>query len=270
MTTKVAVITGASRGIGRNTALFFAKKGYTVIGTGRNKSSMCEVQEELDRYDGDHQMMSMDVSKPEEINNVIHKVKKDYGKIDVWVNNAGAFKALGPTWEVAAEDWLNDVSTNLFGIFHCIQAIVPVMLRQEFGSIINIAGGGTVGTFKYGNGYGTSKTAVARFTENLAAELEGTPIKAFVLDPGLNDTDMTRYQRDTEVGQRYFSFIEDLFQQNHDVPPEQAPQWVYHLASGELDEYVGRLVSVYDDLQALKENTAKLTDADHLTLRLKK
>lgn len=266
---KVAVITGASKGIGRNTALFFAKKGYTVIGTGRNSNDMSRVMEELDQYAGDHQMISMDVNKPEEINSVIDKVMKDYGKIDVWVNNAGAFKAIGPTWEVRAEDWLNDVTTNLFGIFHCIQGIVPVMLKQEFGSIINVAGGGTVGTFKYGNGYGTSKTAVARFTENLAAELEDTNIKAFVLDPGLNDTDMTRFQRDTEAGQRYFSFIEDLFTQNRDAPPEQAPQWVYNLASGELDEYVGRLISVYDNVEELKENVAKLTDSNHLKLRLK-
>ncbi len=267
---QVVVVTGATRGIGRNIALFFAEKGYTVIGTGRNPEKLTKVKTELEQYSNEHQMFTMDVTQPSEIKQVVDKVINTYGRIDVWINNAGAFKAIGPTWEVKQQDWINDVTTNLFGTFYCTQAIVPVMLNQEFGSIINIVGGGTVGAFKYGNGYGTSKTSVARFTENLSEELNETPIKVFALDPGLNDTDMTRYQRETEDGKRYLSTIEDLFEQNIDVPPYQAPQFAFYMASGELNEYVGRVVSVYDDLETLKNLAKDPSIPDFHKLRIKK
>ncbi|MBM7570850.1 SDR family oxidoreductase [Aquibacillus albus] len=268
---KVVVITGASRGIGRNAALFFAENGYAVIATGRSKEKLEALERELQQNSSDSKAWVMDVTKPSEISQVIEQVRTAFGRIDVWINNAGAFMAIGPTWEVKVEDWLNDVKTNLFGTFHCVQSIVPIMLEQKFGRIINLVGGGTIDTFKYGNGYGTSKTAIARFTENLDAELEGSPVKAFALDPGLNDTDMTRYQRETEVGQTYLSGIENLFEQNIDVAPYQAPQWAFHLASGELDEFSGRVVSVYDDADELKKQLDDdNSSADLLKLRLKK
>jgi NAD(P)-dependent dehydrogenase (short-subunit alcohol dehydrogenase family) len=131
-------------------------------------------------------------------------------------------------------------------------------------------GGGTIGAFKYGNGYGTSKTAIARLTENLVEELAETQVKVFALDPGLNDTDMTRYQRYTGVGQTYLTGIESLFEQNIDVPPHQAPQYAYYIAAGELDEFVGRVVSVYDDLEQLKSVATNASDSDFYKLRLKK
>ncbi|WP_046181235.1 SDR family oxidoreductase [Domibacillus tundrae] len=267
---QVVVVTGATRGIGRNTALFFAEKGYTVIGTGRNSEKLKEVKTELEKYSSEHSMVSMDVTQPEEIQQVVENVIRKYGRIDVWINNAGAFKAIGPTWEVKQKDWINDVTTNLFGAFYCVQAVVPLMINQEFGSVINIVGGGTVGAFKYGNGYGTSKTGVARLTENLSEELKETPIKVFALDPGLNDTDMTRYQRNSEDGQRYLSAIEDLFKQNIDVLPYQAPQLAYYMATGELNEYAGRVVSVYEDLKTLRNIAKDARDPDFYKLRLKK
>ncbi|PLS03677.1 hypothetical protein CVD27_13470 [Neobacillus cucumis] len=267
---QVVVVTGATRGIGRNTALFFAEKGYKVIGTGRNVEKLKEVERELKDFSSENKMVSMDVTKPMDVKQVVENIFNEYGHIDVWINNAGAFMAIGPTWEVKQEDWVNDVTTNLFGTFYCIQAAVPMMLNQGFGRIINIVGGGTIGAFKYGNGYGTSKTAIARFTENLSEELKNTPIQVFALDPGLNDTDMTRYQRYTEDGQRYLSDIETVFEQNIDVPPNQAPQFVYYMATGELNDYIGRVVSVYEDLEMLKNISKEATDPDFYKLRLKK
>lgn len=266
----VVVITGASRGIGKNMALYFAENGWIVIGTGRSQEKLNELEQELQKFSPDSKAFTMDVTDRRAVKQAAEKVADDYGRIDVWINNAGAFKAIGPSWEVNPDDWVNDLQTNLFGTFYCIQAVVPVMLKQESGRIINLAGGGTIGTFKYGNGYGTSKTGIARLTENLAAELEETPVRVFALDPGLNDTDMTRYQRDTDVGKEYLSGIEDLFEQNVDVPPRQAPEWAFQLASGSLDPYAGRIVTVYDDMEEWKKTAASGLDEDFLRLRLKK
>lgn len=266
----VVVVTGASRGIGKNIAVYFAENGWTVVGTGRNEEKLSQLKQELQKFSSENTTMVMDVTNQAGIGKAVEKIQTDYGHIDVWINNAGAFMAIGPTWEVDADDWVNDVQTNLFGTFYCTQAVVPVMLEQNGGRIINVVGGGTIGTFKYGNGYGTSKTAIARLTENLAAELEDTSVRVFALDPGLNDTDMTRYQRNTEVGKEYLSGIEEKFQQNIDVPPHLAPEWAFNLASGNLDAYAGRIVKVYDDLEEWKQAASKGLDEDFLKLRLYK
>jgi NAD(P)-dependent dehydrogenase (short-subunit alcohol dehydrogenase family) len=212
------------------------------------------------------------VTQLKQIKDTVLQVLNKYGRIDSFINNAGAFRAIGPTWEVDSNDHINDLSTNIFGPLLCIQTIVPIMLKQGHGRIVNLVGGGFQGPFPYGNAYGTSKTAVDRLKENMAAELSETQtdVKVFALDPGLNDTDMTRYQRETEVGQRYLSGIEKLFVDHVDVSPMQAPQWVYYLVEGELDAYAGRVVTVYDDLEELKEQSDKVIKEDLYCLRYKK
>lgn len=258
----VVVVTGATRGIGKNMALFFARRGYIVIGTGRDSQKLSELEHELHQFSRKNKALALDVMKPEEARNVADFVYKEYGHIDVWINNAGVFYAIGPTWELDHEQWINDVSTNLFGTFHCVQAVTPLMIRQAHGRIINVVGGGTVSEFKYGNAYGTSKTAIARFTENLAAELVQTNVLAFALDPGLNDTDMTRYQRETEVGQTYFSAISKMFDDHKDVPPDCAPEMAFHIAEGNLDAYNGRIIFAFDDISKLENNADLISATD--------
>ncbi|NHN32879.1 SDR family NAD(P)-dependent oxidoreductase [Paenibacillus agricola] len=267
---KVVVITGATRGIGKNMALHFAKHGYTVIGTGRDEQLLNELEPQLRQFSPRSHCLHLDVQKHDSVQKAAGQMRDIVGSVDVWINNAGAFAAIGPTWEVDPQVWLNDVSTNLFGVFHCVQAAVPLMLEQGSGRIINVVGGGTIGEFKYGNGYGTSKTAIARFTENLNAELQDTGLMAFALDPGLNDTDMTKYQRETEAGQKYFPRISQAFAEHRDAPAHLAPTLAYLLAEGKLDAYNGRIVSIHEDADKLQEKAAELQVADYFKLRMKK
>ncbi|MRH41603.1 SDR family NAD(P)-dependent oxidoreductase [Aquibacillus halophilus] len=263
---QVVLITGASKGIGRNTAIYLAEKGFTVIATGRNIERLKSLEADLKQKSLAIETIVMDVKQPEQIATTVQSVLNNYSKIDILVNNAGIFTAIGPTWEVNLEDWINDVQTNLFSVFNTIQAVIPIMLKQKYGRVINIVGGGTFNAFRYGNSYGTSKTAIARFTENLSKELENSPIKVFALDPGLNDTDMTRNQRETEIGKQYLSRIEQLFKEKVDVSPYQAPKYIYELVSGNYDEFAGRIVSVHDQLNEIKQKINE--DDDFLKLRL--
>ncbi|WP_058308006.1 SDR family NAD(P)-dependent oxidoreductase [Gracilibacillus massiliensis] len=268
MDQQVIFITGASRGIGRNMANYFAKRGYTVIGSGRSKKNVDEVREELLQYPGDHRMVTMDVTNLEEVQSTLKYVIDTYGKIDVWVNNAGSFQAIGKTWEVAPELFKQDIETNVIGTYQCAASVIPMMLSQNHGKIINLVGGGTLDDFPYGNGYGTSKTAIARFTENLSAELSEEPIEVYALDPGLNDTDMTKYQRTSDVGKKYLANIEKLFEDNIDVSPDQAPSWVENIVEGKLKAFQGRIVTVYDILEELNEKASQTTNQDYRFLRL--
>lgn len=267
---KAAVITGATRGIGKNIAMYFANHGYTVIGTGRNEQLLSELEQQLRAISSASRCLPMDVQKRESVQKAAEELRGMVDSVDVWINNAGAFAAIGPTWEVDPQEWLNDVSTNLFGVFHCVQAAVPLMLKQGHGKIINVVGGGTIGEFKYGNGYGTSKTAIARFTENLDAELQGSGLMAVALDPGLNDTDMTKYQRETEAGRKYFPRITQAFEEKRDASPDRAPALAHLIAEGKLDAYHGRVVSIHEDAVTLQERADELQNEDYFKLRMKK
>ncbi len=92
----------------------------------------------------------------------------------------------------------------------------------------------------------------------------------YALDPGLNDTDMTRYQRDSKVGQSYLSGIEKLFEDEIDVKPDVAPAWVLNMAEDKVTEFKGRIISVYDQLEELKEFAENTKEEDYYQLRLKK
>ncbi|GGF90539.1 SDR family NAD(P)-dependent oxidoreductase [Paenibacillus abyssi] len=265
---RVAVITGATRGIGKNMALLFAREGYTVVGTGRDEGKLRELEQELKGVSPSSIAIPLDVRNLDDAKRTAARVVEEFGRIDVWINNAGVFFAIGPTWEVEPSDWVGDVTTNLMGTFNCVHAAIPHMLKRGEGRIINLVGGGTLGEFNYGNAYGTSKTAIARFTENLASELAGTGLRSFALDPGLNDTDMTRYQRETPTGKKYLDKIEQLFEEHVDVPPSWAPESALQLASGALDAYNGRIVSTYDDADKLAAASSTIADTEHYTLRM--
>ncbi|MGP4041986.1 SDR family NAD(P)-dependent oxidoreductase [Gracilibacillus sp. D59] len=269
MNKKVIFITGATKGIGRNMANYFAKRDFIVVGSGRNEQQLKEVRKELLQYSGDHRMVAMDVTNLEEVKSTLKYVIDTFGKIDVWVNNAGSFQAIGPTWEVSPDLFKQDIETNLVGTYHCAAVVIPFMLEQQEGKIVNIVGGGTLDAFPYGNGYGTSKTAIARFTENLTNELQDTSVEVYALDPGLNDTDMTKYQRTSEEGKKYLANVEKLFEDNVDVSPEHAPSWVEKIIDDQLQAFQGRIVTVYDNLEELNQKASQADQADYGYLRWK-
>ncbi|MGG1638959.1 SDR family oxidoreductase [Paenibacillus sp. NRS-1760] len=247
--TRTVVITGATSGIGRNMALYFADRGYRVIGTGRDAERIHTLQEELAVFPVPGQVFQVDVRRYQEIRELVSHVESEHGAVHVWINNAGVNRAIGPTWEIDPDAWADDLAINLGGTFHGIRAIVPVMLRQGFGRIINLIGGGTTHAMKFSNAYGTAKTAVARLTENLAEELDelGAQIKVFALNPGLNDSEMTRALRSTPEGQRYFPDMEEWLR-NGAADPQDAPACAYKLAEGLADKYHGRILTIYDPI----------------------
>jgi NAD(P)-dependent dehydrogenase (short-subunit alcohol dehydrogenase family) len=247
--TKTVVITGATSGIGRNIALYFRDKGYQVIGTGRDSDRINALQEELAAFPSPGRVFRVDVRRYEEMKELVRRLESELGVVHVWINNAGVNRAIGPTWEVDPGTWGDDVDINLRGTFYGVHAIVPMMLRQGFGRMVNLIGGGTTHAMKNSNAYGTAKTAVARFTENLAEELDetGASIKVFALNPGLNDSEMTRTLRATPEGKRYFPDMEEWIR-NSAANPQEAPACAYKLAEGLADQFHGCIVTVYDPI----------------------
>lgn len=184
---KVAVITGAGSGIGREIALEFARKKAAVVCAGRRKENLDHTVELIESENGNAFSLATDVSSKEQVENLIDEVINRFNKIDILFNNAGSFQCLGPVWEVDPSEWWKDVETNLLGTMLCCRAVLPHMLKRNEGIIINMdGGGGTPGPNIGGSGYGCSKAAIVRFTEALGGELARikSNILVFALNPG--------------------------------------------------------------------------------------
>jgi NAD(P)-dependent dehydrogenase (short-subunit alcohol dehydrogenase family) len=267
----VAIVTGAGRGIGRAIALALAGQGAAVALVSRTSAQLEAVAAEIEAAGGRAVPAPVDVTDRAEVEALVRRVESDLGPVDLQVNNAGSFYAIGPVWEVEPDQWWRDVEINLRGLFLCCRAVLPGMLARGRGRIVNLIGGGTANAFPYGSGYGSSKAAVMRLTECLAAELqeEGAPIAVFAVGPGLVRTALTEFQLESPEGQRWMSRIDRMFAEGRDVPPTRAAALVTALASGRFDRLTGRAFSIGDRLEELLEREEEILKKDLKTLRFR-
>jgi 3-oxoacyl-[acyl-carrier protein] reductase len=187
---KVAIITGASRGIGRQTALTLAGAGATVVLTSRGDAAAA-VAAEVTAAGGQALALAADVADAEAVQRVIDTTVERFGRIDVLVNNAGITRDQ-LLLRMKRDDWDAVVATNLTGTFLCTQAVLKTMLKQRQGRIISISS--VVG--QSGNpgqtNYAATKAGIIGFSKALAREVASRSITVNVVAPGLIDTDMTR------------------------------------------------------------------------------
>jgi acetoacetyl-CoA reductase len=187
---RVALVTGASRGIGRAIAIAFAQRGAAVAINFRADAVNAEaVAGEIREIGGDCLVVQGDVAKREEADRIVQEVVKHWGRLDILVNNAGITRDR-TLRKMTEEDWGQVIAVNLNGTFHCTSAAVPAMMNQKFGRIINISSlVGQAGAFGQAN-YSASKGGIIAFTKTLALELARHNITANVVAPGYTSTDM--------------------------------------------------------------------------------
>jgi short-subunit dehydrogenase len=177
------LITGASSGIGKETATLFAKKGWNVAATMRSP----EKEKDLAQY-SNVLCVQLDVTKPETITKAFATTIKKFGRIDVIVNNAG-FGLVGPFEAATPEQVSHEIETNVLGVMHVTRQIIPHFREQKGGTIINIASMGGRITFPLYSVYHASKWAVEGFSESLQHELKEFNIKIKIIEPGTIKTD---------------------------------------------------------------------------------
>jgi len=191
LTGKVAVVTGASRGIGRAISETLARQGASVALTDILGDAVGQTAREIVEAGGKAEGYTMDVGNAESVRATIDRVLERHGRIDVLVNNAGIVRD-NVALRMKREDWDAVLGVNLTGAFTCTQAVLRTMMRQHGGRIINI--GSVVG--QMGNAgqsnYAASKAGLIGFSKSLARELAVRGITVNVVAPGLIDTDMTR------------------------------------------------------------------------------
>ncbi len=180
---KTVLITGASTGIGKATAIYFQEKGWNVIATMRSP----EKEEELKQFEN-VLVERLDVTDINSINKAIANSIDKFGKIDVLVNNAG-YGAYGPLEAFPRENIVRQFNTNVIGLLDVTQAILPHFRKNKDGMIINISSVGGRATFPLGALYHGTKFAVEAISESLAFELESIGVKVKIIEPGTIATD---------------------------------------------------------------------------------
>jgi len=190
MSKRTALITGASRGIGKACAESLAAAGNRVILASRSREKLDEVAKSLGEGGAETFVVEIDLADSESIANGITKAAKEFGRIDILVNNAGMTKD-GLAVRMKKADWEMVLQTNLSGAFYATQQVLPAMMRERWGRIVNIASVvGEMGNSGQAN-YVASKAGLIGLTKSLAQELGSRNVTVNAVAPGFIETDMT-------------------------------------------------------------------------------
>jgi NAD(P)-dependent dehydrogenase (short-subunit alcohol dehydrogenase family) len=269
LTSEVAVVTGAGRGIGRAIAEMQAQEGAKVALMARSAAEVEAVADAIKAEGGTARAYALDIVDRDAVAEAFAAVESDLGPVGLLTNNAGAFSAYGPIWTVDPDDWRLDVETNIFGTFNCCRAVLPSMIAGGRGRVIVMTGGGTATSFPMGSGYATSKAGLLRFAECVADTLVGTGVLVFAMDPGLVRTAMTERQLLSEAGRKYLTDIPRLFERRIDVPPTLAARLSVEIGAGRFDRMAGRmLMAARGDLDLDDAAVESIVAADLRSLRV--
>lgn len=179
---KVVVITGASSGIGEQSAEEFAKLHASIILISRNEEKLKEVAKKLSKYQTKIFVYACDISKKDQVEAMGRVILEKFGTVDVLVNNAG-FGIYDTVEKTKIEEIELQMSTNFFGMIYCIKTFLPKMLEQRSGHIVNVASvAGSIGIPKMAS-YCASKFAILGFSESLSHELKGTGVRITIVSP---------------------------------------------------------------------------------------
>ena len=179
---KVVLITGASSGIGKQTAIEFAKLGSNIILVARTKNKLEQVENQLKQFNVSTLVCPCDVSKKEQVENMSKIVLKKFNSVDILINNAG-FAIYGSVFDLSIDEIESQMETNYFGMIYCTKLFLPLMIKQKSGHIVNVASVAASFGLPGIASYCASKFAMLGFSEGLKHELSGTGVGITVVSP---------------------------------------------------------------------------------------
>jgi 3-oxoacyl-[acyl-carrier protein] reductase len=277
---RVAIITGAGRGIGQAIALAYAKEGAKLALAARTLSELEETAQQAKALGAEVLVIPTDISDQTQVDEMVWRTVDRYVTIDILVNNAGIHGPVGPLQDTDVSHWIRTFQVNVFGAVLCCRAVLPVMLQQNRGKIINMTGGGVglVSGTAYRTAYNASKAAIIRLTEDLPLELAGTNIQVNVMGPGSHRTRLVEEmlegvaaagvtQRFEEVRQHMFEQVVTKFGTSAAVSMEQATGLAVFLGSNASGTLSGRCFEAFDDFLVLPPKIPEIMASDAYTLR---
>jgi len=208
--TKTILITGATSGFGKASAELFSQNGWKLILTGRRKDRLQELQQKLGK--ANVHIAVFDVRDRLQVEAMVKDIPKEFQDIDILLNNAGLALGLAAAHETDLDEWDNMVDTNIKGLLYMTRKILPAMVAQGRGHVINI--GSIAGSWPYpgGNTYGATKAFVQQFSRNLRADLQGTGIRVTNIEPGLAESEFSvvRFGGDTQKAAKVYEGTQPL------------------------------------------------------------
>ena len=234
---KIIIVTGASRGIGKEIAKELAKKEYTVIANyNKSEKQATELKEELEKENIKIDIFKADVSKRNEAQELVEYTINKYGKIDVLINNAGISQIKEFT-QITDEDWNNMINTNLNSVFYMTQESCKNMIHNKKGCIINISSiWGVVGASCEVH-YSVSKAGIDAMTKSLAKEMGPSNIRVNSIAPGIINTEMNRNLSEEEINDIKEEIPLEKIGKAQDI--EKCVEWLIE------DEYTtGQIISI--------------------------
>jgi 3-oxoacyl-[acyl-carrier protein] reductase len=229
---RVAVVTGGNRGIGQATSLALAREGAKVVVAGRNESNCEKVVAKIRASGGTAVGTRTDVSDEADVAAMVSTAIEHFKRIDILVNNAAVNLPYRAVVDLTLDEWNRVVATNLTGPFLCCRAVVPVMIAQRYGKIINMSSRGGRQGEAGRTPYRSTKAAIINFTECLAAEVKEHGIDVNAICPGAVDTDMMREITNGNVP-------------SYAMPPEDIASVVVFLASDESRAITGAAIDAF-------------------------
>lgn len=238
---KVAIVTGASKGIGAATAKRMAELGVKVVLTARSQEALSELANDINTSGGEALAVACDVSDYNQVNSMIAQTIMKFGKIDIVVNNAGLIEPIGHITDITPDDWGKVMDVNVKGIFNMLHAALPGMVARGEGTIINISSGAATSALEGWSHYCASKAAALMLTKATHTEYAGKGIRAVGLSPGTVATDMQ-----VNIKASGINPVSKLEVSDH-IPPEWVAQAICWLATEDAREFDGDDVSLRDE-----------------------
>ena len=196
---KVVIITGASSGIGEATALKMAKEGAKVVLTARSKTKLKELAKKIKADNGTALVVTADVTKSKDFKKVVDKAKKEFGSVHILVNNAGLMP-LSYIEKLKTDEWNTMVDVNIKGVLNGVEAVLPTLIENKGGHIINISSTAAYNYFPGGAVYCATKAAVQMFSEGLRKEISKKyGINVTSIEPGAVDTSLLETITDEDI-----------------------------------------------------------------------
>jgi 3-hydroxy acid dehydrogenase / malonic semialdehyde reductase len=208
---KIALITGATSGIGEATAKLLAQNGYDLIITGRREDRLKLLEKELLK-DTDVLSLHFDVRNKDEVFKAIDSLVGKWRNIDVLINNAGLAVGLGPVHEGVIDDWDRMIDTNIKGVLYMLKAVSPLMIKNNSGHIVNISSIAAKEVYQNGNVYCGTKHALDSITGSIRMELLPYHIRVTSINPGMVETEfsLVRFKGDEAKAENVYKNVEPL------------------------------------------------------------
>lgn len=252
---KVALVTGAGRGIGEAVALELARQGLKVALVARSQAELDRVAARITEAGGTARSYPFDLSNVAGIEKLAGQIEKELGPVDIVINNAAIAGPFGAGWEVDPEAWTQAIEVNVVAPFRLTRAALPHMLENDWGRVVNISSGAATFPMGRGGAYSTSKVALDMLSRQFGVELEGKNIAVISLYPGIVDTAMQTEIRSQPV-ERIGAEMSQRFKEYHSSgslsTAEPVGKIIAALAGEAGQQFAGKVISISDpEVQAL-------------------